>query len=329
MGSHDLRHIAGAAFPFGSSPNDCQVFQCLNTDNAQRRVQTYTRPRSASMLGVICVSGGGGGGGGRGSTAGSARGGGGGGGSGGAAIALVPAFLLPSTLFVAVGQGGAGGAGGSSGDGSAGSSGTLSSLIAYADPSGGGTGVPWNVVLSGNGGTQGGGGNGGTNTGAATGGAAANAFGTSSALFSGIALWQAMAGTAGASGGTAGNNPGGSYSIQASGALFLCAGAGGASCTSADQVGGSCSTTGTTGWWLRDRIPAAPAAGTFDGSAGPTIWQPFYSFGGYGGSSSNSTAGGNGGPGGFGSGGGGGGAGVTTGGRGGDGGPGIVIIYAW
>lgn len=100
-------------------------------------------------------------------------------------------------------------------------------------------------------------------------------------------------------------------------------GAGGAGTMSADFAGGGY--TAIANSWLSEKRPIAPAAGSFDGSGGTQLWNPFFSFGGVGGSSSNAGVGGNGGNGAHGAGGGGGGGG-TTGGRGGNGGDGLVII---
>ena len=118
---------------------------------------------------------------------------------------------------------------------------------------------------------------------------------------------------------------GGAIALPVTGICNM-AGSGGAGTTSADFAGGLY--TPVAGAFLSEARPATPAAGSNNGSAGPQLWKPFFSFGGGGGSSSNAGVGGNGGNGACGCGGGGGGGG-TTGGRGGNGGAGIVMIISW
>jgi hypothetical protein len=79
--------------------------------------QTWQKPRGAKFIQVFCLGAGGGGGGGRSSAAGGA--GGAGGGSGGIVRALIPAFLLPDTLYIQVGTGGTAGQSGATGAGGA------------------------------------------------------------------------------------------------------------------------------------------------------------------------------------------------------------------
>jgi hypothetical protein len=71
--------------------------------------QTWTKPRSAKFVWIMCIGGAAGGYGGSNSAG---FNGGSGGGSGGVARALFQANVLPDTLFVQPGPGGAGGAGG-------------------------------------------------------------------------------------------------------------------------------------------------------------------------------------------------------------------------
>ena len=69
--------------------------------------QTWNKPRNAKFIEKFCLGGGGGGG----HTTITAAGvaGGGGGGSAGIVRGIIPAFLLPDTLYIQVGKGGAGG----------------------------------------------------------------------------------------------------------------------------------------------------------------------------------------------------------------------------
>jgi hypothetical protein len=69
--------------------------------------QTFVKPRNAKMIEIFCLGGGGGGA--RTTNAAGNSGGGGGGGSAGIVRGIIPAFLLPDTLYILVGKGGAGG----------------------------------------------------------------------------------------------------------------------------------------------------------------------------------------------------------------------------
>jgi hypothetical protein len=68
--------------------------------------QTWSKPRNAKMIEIFCLGGGAGGG--SSLLSGSAYGGAGGGGSAGIVRGIVPAFLLPDTLYILVGKGGSG-----------------------------------------------------------------------------------------------------------------------------------------------------------------------------------------------------------------------------
>src|SRR5262245_26334087 len=69
--------------------------------------QTWFKPRGADMVSMLCIGSGASGGGGLTATAGNARGGGGGGGCSGMSRLIIPAMLLPDSLYVQVGVGGA------------------------------------------------------------------------------------------------------------------------------------------------------------------------------------------------------------------------------
>lgn len=71
---------------------------------------TWMKPEGAVMVQVTCIGGGGGGGSGRRAAAGTYRGGGWGGGAGAWVYATYPADLLPASVEVTAGLGGAGGA---------------------------------------------------------------------------------------------------------------------------------------------------------------------------------------------------------------------------
>lgn len=296
---------------FGFTPNglgNTQIFNRPSTvDNTQW--MTWQKPRGVTMCSILAIAGGGGGGGGFSAAATNARGGGGAGGSSGTSRLVVSLFLLPDRLYIQVGAGGIGGAAGANG-----TDGGLSYVSIAPNVT-----TTNNLILSINGAL----GVAGSATAAGTAGAGGSASGTQP--LAGLGNFNLVSGQNGAAGGAQTGAVGAAIAIPATG-LICQGGSGGAGTTSADFAGGLC--TAIAGSWLSEQRPATPAAGTFNGSGGPQIWKPFFSFGGLGGSSSNTGLGGNGGYGAYGAGGGGGGGG-TTGGRGGDGGGGIVIITCW
>jgi len=294
---------------------DVQMFTLPSTvTNLQW--STWTKPRGLSMAHIIGLSGGGGGGGGFSAATGSAAGGGGAGGSSGATRLTVPLELLPDRLYV---QTGAGGLGVSSGGGTAGS-GILSFVTIYPDN----TTVTNALFISGAVAPTGGG----TGTGAAVGAASAGATIAviGSMPLGGMGIFTAIAGMAGVAGGAIAGGVGGANAI-ANTSTLCAAGTGGGGRTAADFSGGLITVIATS--YLYQYAPAtAPGTNLLNnGSGGPQLWKPFYSFGGMGGGATNAASGvgGAGGNGAYGAGGGGGGAGVT-GGRGGDGGNGLIII---
>lgn len=304
----DFQHL-----PTSTGASDVQIFNVPSTvTNLQWT--TYQKPRGKTMLEILCIGGGGGGGGGFTGVAVSARGGGGSGGSSSVTRVMIPLYFLPDILYIQVGQGGQGVG---SGGGTAGSG--ILSYVAVS-PNTTATNI---IAVSGAAATVGGG----TGTAAAVG--AAGTAGTIATIagmpLAGLGIYQMIAGQMGVAGGAVAGANGTAQGIPTSSVITM-AGSSGAGTTSADFAGGLF--TAITDSYLSEQRPATPAAGTFNGSDGPQLWKPFFSFGGGGGSSSNAAAGGAGGNGAYGAGGGGGGGG-TTGGRGGNGGSGIIMLTAW
>jgi hypothetical protein len=271
---------------------------------------TWQKPHGSTMIFMYCIGGGAGGGGGESGIAGSARGGGSGGGSSAVSRLLVPAFMLPDTLYIQVGKGGLGGTAGV-----AGASGVLS-FVSIA-PNFTNTN---NLLASGTAEPTGGAGGG---SGASSGGTVASVGNTMPRA--GLGVVDAVAGWGGVTGGASSGQAGASHDLPNTSVPTM-GGTGGGGTTSADFAGGGINQISNS--YLTERAPKSAAAGSNHGSSGYVIWNPFFSYGGLGGGSSNTGVGGNGGYGGNGSGGGGGGGG-TTGGRGGDGGSGLVMIASW
>lgn len=299
-----------------SFKGDVQIFTrpCTVTNT---QFETWRKPRGVSMVNILAIAGGGGGGGGFTRAEGNAGGGGGGGGSSGIGRLTCPAWLLPDVLYIQVG---AGGQGVGSGGGTAGSGVSSKVMISSHLAS-----VNSNTLLVAVSTSNAEGGTTGTAAAVGTGGAGGGIAVIADMPLGGLGIFNSIAGQDGAAGGAVAGANGTAITIPVTSALCQ-GGSGGAGTTAADFAGGEC--TAITDSWLSQQRPATPAAGSNNGSGGPQIWKPFFSFGGLGGSSSNTGIGGAGGNGAYGAGGGGGGAG-TTGGRGGDGGSGIVIITSW
>lgn len=275
--------------------------------------ETWRKPRGVSMAHILCISGGAGGGGGFTDT-GTDGGGGGSGGSSGVTRITVPIFLLPPVLYIQVGAGGTGAAAGGTGG-----SGVLS-YVAIAPN----TTASNIIAISGAAAPVGG--SPGTVSAGGAGGAAGSIAVIGSMPLAGLGLFNMIAGQDGVIGGDDLGANGTAITIPGTSALCQ-AGSGGAGAAGTSFAGGEC--TAIAGVWLSEQRPATPAAGVFNGSGGPQIWQPFFSFGGLGGSTAGRLSlGGHAGCGGYGAGGGGGGFG-STGGRGGDGGGGIIIVTSW
>lgn len=276
---------------------------------ATTEVHTWTKPSGCNFVYIVAAGGGGYGGNGFSGAAGTARGGGGGGGAGGLNTLLVPAFLIPDTLFIRVGRG-AVRATSSSSQQTIISAYRISSTTEYyllgAGAGNGGSGTGTTIGTGGSGGSY-----------AITN----NTLGTIGKL-QGITSISGF--TAGAIAGAAGNNSNFGFTLSA--------GAGGASTTSGDFAGGNV----TSQYNQPSNITVVPGgaavsgatSGQNDGGSGFFIPKRFAFYAGAGGGASNTGVGGNGGKGGPGCGGGGGGAGVT-GGAGGDGGDGFALIISY
>jgi len=275
--------------------------------------QSWTKPRGFTMCMMHVVGGGGGGG--NGFTRATLNQGGGGGGGAGAAMCklLVPMAMLPNSLYVLCGAGGAATATG------------ISSYISVLPNT-----TTRNVFIFANGG-----GGGGTGTGGA-GGAAGSAPATpsaASARLSAAGFFYAVTGPAGGAGNATTTGANGNSMSTGSGTS---GGAGGAGVTAGNATANGGQLANSTEWLYTIAGGVAPSGRGNDGLAvqlpncsdGVNAYIPTLSLAGTGGASGGTVVGGNGGDGGPGSGGGGGGAG-TTGGTGGRGGDGFVVIICW
>jgi hypothetical protein len=267
---------------------------------------------------MTVIGGGGGGGSGDGDASTFGRTGGGGGGSSGVTKLLVSLDNLPDVLYVQVGAGGVGGPGAVAGlGGQVGGSG----LISYVCVAPNNAAAPNVLVKSGSAGPTGGG----WTTSTPVGGNAGTIAVIAQMPGVGLGSFVATAGQAGVAAPGV-NLAGSNMVIPVTGSITM-GGGGGGGVTTTSKAGGGC--TAIAGSYLSQFAPAAPAAGTNNGSGGFEVRQPLFMFGGCGGASSSAGPGGAGGAGIYGSGGGGGGGGLNTGGNGGNGGDGIVIILCW
>jgi hypothetical protein len=276
--------------------------------DTDRYWQAWHVPTGARLVVMFALGGGGGGGRGFSGAAGTARGGGGAGGCAGHSWAVVPAHVLPPTLYVFVGRGGEGAVSG----GSSATSGQVS--IIGTEPTG--SNNLKRILQSGTG----------ANAGNGTGAAGGAGGGIGSATTWTLSCWG-MSDEADGNSGVAGGAPG-SAGVSATALagnrdhpLAPGGGGGGVSAGGVEGAGGSVLAAGPVA------LLAGGAAGGGQGLAGHWSWRPFYGTGGSGGGASNTGTGGHGGDGGFGCGGGGGGGGVT-GGNGGRGGDGLVWLCA-
>lgn len=307
-------------YGFNNLPNKTDQNTYLFYANASSSIsgsfQAWNVPEYASFLHFTVIGGGAGGGGGVGGVSqASGRFGGGGGAPGGLVAVSVPTILLPKTLYLQVGYGGAPGTGSNNQavSGQSGQSGTISYVCLYPEIN------PGSVIIQS------------SNT-APGGGTGNQTAGTSITIADSLNLkWLGIVGNTvaqlGASAGGLGN--GGSVTYTG----LLTGGAGGAGKT-ANAVNGSTGgsvTMASINAYVTTAINGGAAgvgAAGGNGSSGYFSWKPFIATGGAGGGGGaiGANNGGNGGKGAYGCGGGGGGAAGNIGGTGGAGGDGLIII---
>jgi hypothetical protein len=310
---------------FNDLPNKIDTNTYLFYANASGSVsgsfQAWNVPEYAAFLHFTVIGGGGGGAGGCGGaglTVG--RSGGGGGAPGGIVAVSIPTILLPKTLYLQVGYGGAPGTGSNNNAiaGQSGQGGTISYVCLYPEIN------PGSVLIQSSN-TAPGGGSGGVSVSGAT-GTAITIADVLNLKWLGI-VGNTVAQLGGGTGGVGGNGA----SVTYTGLLTGGAGGGGKPDSSNNGSNGGSVTMANINAYITTAINGGaagvnPAAGS-NGSNGYFSWKPFISTGGAGGGGGSISAnGGNGGKGGFGCGGGGGGAAGVIGGTGGPGGDGLIII---
>lgn len=264
--------------------------------------QTWTKPRNAKFIEIFCLGGGAGGaiqvigiG---------ARTGGSGGGASGIVRGIIPAFLLPDTLYILVGKGGAG----STQNNTAGGVGGISYIGLQPSTS------EQTLICK-------------SSTSTATNSTVGATISTVSlSAFGNLGLFTAIAGVGASTGGTnpSGPLPGSSQAALATSLVTGGAG-GGAKQSAAFAAGGNITSASAI---LTTQVNGG-VTNAQDGDSGYGTLIPFCGTGGAGGAGrqGDSGAGGNGGNGWYGCGGGGAGATTSvTGLRGGNGGDGLVII---
>jgi hypothetical protein len=277
--------------------------------------QFFDIPRWANLLQFLVIGAGSGGGGGSTQANSTQKGGGAGGQPGGAFKLTIPASILPSRLYISIGQGGAGGAAGATGQTGGSGNPTFISLdqsAAFLD-----TLIASTTTATGS-----------TGGGPASGGSVGTlgAFALTGGFFSHYGSEVIVASLAGANGPTSGN---GSSVAFSSG--ITCGGAAGGGCTTGNAAGNGGSITFATS----TLFPTSLSGGTGvvgtgagnNGADGYALMRPMFFTGGAGGGGTTNGQGGNGGNGGPGCGGGGGGAGNPAG-SGGNGGNALIMIWA-
>jgi len=261
--------------------------------------QTWNKPRNAKFIEIFCLGGGAGG---AISVIGaSGRNGGNGGGASGIVRGIIPAFLLPDTLYILVGKGGVGSttnntAGGVGGISYIGLQPSISEQTLICKSS---TTAPNNTTVG------------------------ATISTVSLSAFGNLGLFTAIAGVGASAGGT--NTPGQGGSQTALATSLVTGGAGGGGKTTVSfAAGGNINSASAI---LTSQVNGG-VANAQDGDSGYGTLIPFCGTGGAGGAGrqGDSGIGGNGGNGWYGCGGGGAGGTTTTGLRGGNGGDGLVII---
>jgi hypothetical protein len=291
--------------------------------------QPWTKPNDALLIHILCIgSGGGGGSGRRDSTAATARFGGGGGSSAAVTSMYVPAFLIPDTLYVQVGLGGAGGAAQTvnATNGNAGTAGGTSYVALY--PSVNNSTLRGNILLHSNqifgSTTTAAGGFGGTASSGFNGsGATATSVGSGSGFYLGIGQFTSTAGQAGSSS-SATVAP---TVITINGITGGGGAGGGITTANSALIGGAINSPSVLIPYL-----TSLAGGAVDnvGNDGYAVKKPLMYIGGTGGGGATTAVVPSGGNGAIGCGGGGGGASSSTSsGAGGKGGDGIVIITSY
>ena len=283
--------------------------------------QIWTKPNDAMLIHILCIGGGGGGGSGRKDSTGTTRFGGGGGGSSAVTSMYVPAFLIPDTLYVQVGLGGAGGAAQTVfTNGNAGANGGYSYVAFYPDFNLG------NLLLSANGGSAGGGGTASAGTAGAAG--TALSISSSSPFYLGLGQWTSTTGQAGSSS-SATAVP---TALTISGVTCGGAAGGGVSSSNIGFAGGAINSPSVLIPYLTSLSGGAASASSPATNNGYVVKKPLMFIGGAGSGASAVVGSGSltGGNGAIGCGGGGSGATIlTNSGAGGKGGNGIVIITSY
>lgn len=294
-------------------PSNAQVDWFMQP-TAGNEVHTWTKPAGCNFVYMIAVGAGGGGGAGRSKASGSVGGGGAGGASGAITRLIVPAFLIPDTLYLNIGVGKPG------------------TIILQAPVASNPTIISayrvssvTEYILYANGGNGGGGG--------AAGGSATGPVGPTPSITNNtlgtIGIWKGEIGVSGSNGSnstTGGVGPSNTFNY------FLTGGAGGGAALSTDFAGGNITSAykQVSGVNVVNGGPAIANAVAGQNNGGDGFFTPkrFASYGGAGGGASANGVGGNGGNGGPGCGGGGGGSGIT-GGAGGRGGDGFALIISY
>lgn len=264
--------------------------------------QTWNKPRNAKFIEIFCLGAGGGGS--HTTAAAGAASGGGGGASGGIVRGIVPAFMLPDTLYILVGKGGIG----PSTTNTAGGSGGISYVGIQPSTS------DQLLVCKSSSTVAGGASNSGT------GGTAPTIAGLTTFAFANLGIFTAIAGVSGVAGGA--NTGAAGNSQNALGISLVTGGAGGGGKTaSVFGIGGRINPATAV---LTSTVLGGLSAGQ-DGENGYGTLQPFCGTGGSGGAGITAGQGGRGGNGFYGCGGGGvGGSSVVS--KAGDGGDGLVIF---
>jgi hypothetical protein len=308
---------------FNNLPNKIDtntfVFYANTSTSTSGSFQAWNVPEYASFLHFTVIGSGAGGGGGCGGTPqASGRGGGGGGAPGGLVAVSIPTILLPKTLYLQVGYGGAPGTGSNNQalGGQSGQSGTISYVCLYPEIN------PGSVLIQSSNTAPGGGG----------GGFGAGTAGTAITIADSLNLkWLGIVGNTVAQLGASAGGLGNGGSVTYTGLLTGGAGGGGKSGTAVNGSTGGSVTMASINAYVTTAINGGAAgigAAGGNGSSGYFSWKPFIATGGAGGGGGaiGVNNGGNGGKGAYGCGGGGGGAAGNVGGTGGAGGDGLIII---